>query len=94
MEAVERFSDRPGGYVQRAEVAMRRGDWTAASERWGDLRSAFPEHASGYVRGAEALVEAARLALGAGASAVGVYGSDAVEQLDLWDAMERISRLR
>ena len=40
------------------------------------------------------LVEAARLALGAGASTVGVYGSDAVEQLDLWDAMERMSRLR
>ena len=39
------------------------------------------------------LVEAARLALGSGASAVGVYGSDAVEQLDLWDAIERMSSL-
>ena len=39
------------------------------------------------------LVKAARLALGAGASAVGVYGSDAVEQLDFWDAIAGKSRL-
>ena len=60
-EAVERFPDRPGGYVQRGEVAMRRGDWSLAVERWGELRSAVPDHAAGYVRGAEALVEVGRL---------------------------------
>ncbi len=47
----------------------------------------------GSIQQPDPLVEAARLALGAGASAVGVYGSDAVEQLDLWDAIERMSRL-
>ncbi len=48
----------------------------------------------GSLQWPDPLVEAARRALGVGASAVGVYGSDAVEQLDLWDAIKRISRLR
>ena len=60
-EAVKRFSDRPEGYVQRGEVAMRRGDWTAASERWGELRQVFPDHVLGYTRGAEALRSAGRV---------------------------------
>ena len=60
-EALERFPDRPGGCVQRAEVAMRREDWAVACERWEAVRGAFPDHASGYVRGAEALLNAGRL---------------------------------
>ena len=40
---------------------MRRGDWTEASALWGELRSVFPDHTAGYVRGAEALVEVGRL---------------------------------
>ena len=60
-EAMERFPDRPGGCVQRAEVAMRREDWAVACERWEAVRGAFPDHASGYVRGAEALLNAGRL---------------------------------
>ena len=60
-EALERFPDRPGGCVQRAEVAMRREDWAVACERWEAVRGAFPDHASGYVRGTEALLNAGRL---------------------------------
>ena len=44
-----------------AEAAMRREEWTEASERWGELRVAFPHDASGYVRGAAALLGAGRL---------------------------------
>ena len=40
---------------------MRRGDWVEAVERWAALRAAFPEHASGWVRGAEALLQQGRL---------------------------------
>ena len=60
-EAVARFPEQPGGRVRQAEVAMRREDWTLASARWEALRRAFPELASGYVRGAAALTEAGRL---------------------------------
>ena len=59
-EATERFPDRPGGHVHRAEVAMRRKDWALATERWDAYRGAFPDHSVGYVRGAEALLNAGR----------------------------------
>ena len=49
------------GYIHRAEVAMRHGDWEAACRLWGELRRAFPDHAAGYVRGAAALMSADRL---------------------------------
>ena len=49
------------GYIHRAEVAMRRGDWEAACGLWGELRRAFPDHAAGFVRGAAALMGAGRL---------------------------------
>ena len=58
--AVEPFPDVVAR-VQRAEVAMRRGDWALAGEWWEELRRAFPDHVSGYVRGAEALLQAGRL---------------------------------
>ena len=51
-EALERFPEHSGGYVQRAEVAMRREDWAGACERWEAVRVAFPDEASGYARGA------------------------------------------
>ena len=60
-EAMERFPDRPEGYGQWAELAMRRRDWAMAAERWEEVRRAFPNHASGYVRGAAALRKAGRL---------------------------------
>ena len=59
-EAVERFPGRPGGLVQRAELAMRRRDWRSAVERWEAVRRAFPDHAPGYLRGAVALRNAGR----------------------------------
>ena len=63
--AIGRFNaqgDTPVEWVKRrAEAAMRREDWEAACALWGELRGAFPDHASGYVRGAEALVGAGRL---------------------------------
>ena len=40
---------------------MSRGDWSLASALWGELRSVFPDHTAGYVRGAEALVEVGSL---------------------------------
>ena len=40
---------------------MRRRDWEGACARWAELRHAFPEHAAGFVRGAEALLRAGRL---------------------------------
>ena len=61
VEAVSRYPDRPGGYVQWGKVAMRREDWAAASERWEELRRAAPDHAWGYVRGAAALLGVGRL---------------------------------
>ena len=45
----------------RCELAMVRGEWEGASERWGEMRRTFPDHWSGYVRGAEALMRADRL---------------------------------
>ena len=39
------------------------------------------------------LVEGARVALANGADAVGVYRSHAVDQLDLWPALERMAKL-
>ena len=57
-EAVSRHPNLPGGHVQLAEVAMRRRDWVAAADRWGRLRRDFPDHRSGYVRGARALMRA------------------------------------
>ena len=41
----------------------------------------------------EMLLEAARVALDNGADAVGVYRSHAIEQLDLWSVLEKISTL-
>ena len=43
-EAVSRFPDRPGGYAQHAEVAMRHEDWEAACDRWREVHEMFPEH--------------------------------------------------
>ena len=60
-EAVGRFRERPGSYLRCAELAMRRGEWGLACERWEAVRVAFPQEASGYVRGAEALLEAGRV---------------------------------
>ena len=60
-EGGSRFSDLPGGRVQLAEVAMRRREWPLAVERWEEVRRAFPDHPSGYLRGAESLVLAGRL---------------------------------
>ena len=60
-EAVRRFRDRPWSYIRRAELAMRRGDWGFAVERWEAVRGAFPDHASSYLRGAVALRKAGRL---------------------------------
>ena len=39
---------------------MRRQDWNAACGRWEQLRREFPDHAAGFVRGAEALRGAER----------------------------------
>ena len=60
-EAVGRFRERPGSHLRCAELAMRRGEWGLACERWEAVRVAFPQEASGYVRGAEALLEAGRV---------------------------------
>ena len=60
-EAVSRFSERVGGYVQRAEVAMRREDWAVAVRYWEAVREGFPEEASGYERCTVALMNAGRV---------------------------------
>ena len=59
-EAV-RFPERVGGYVQRAEVAMRREDWAVAVRYWEAVREGFPDEASGYERCTVALMEAGRV---------------------------------
>ena len=59
-EAVERFPERRGSYVRRAELAMRREAWTLAVGHWESVRVAFPEEASGYERCTVALMEAGR----------------------------------
>ena len=53
--------DQSGVPRQLAESAMRRGNWAAATALWEELRLAFPDDASGYVRGAAALLGAGRL---------------------------------
>ena len=45
----------------RGELAMHRGDWSLASERWGEMRRTFPNHAAGFIRGATSLMRAGRL---------------------------------
>ena len=60
-EAVERFPDQAGGYIQRADVSMHRWDWSLACEHWEVVRGVFPGEVSGYVRAAEALLETGRL---------------------------------
>ncbi|MDT8894596.1 ABC transporter permease [Halomonas sp. I1] len=52
--AREYCPDHPWPWVQYAEMAMKACDWSAALERWADVRSRFPDHAKGYVRAAEA----------------------------------------
>ena len=60
--AIDRTINAPAGWItHRAEVAMRRGDWALANAFWAELRGAFPNDASGYVRGAEALRSAGRV---------------------------------
>ena len=61
VEAVGRFPEHVGGYVQRAEVAMRREDWAVAVRYWESVRQAFPDEASGYERCTVALMEAGRV---------------------------------
>ena len=56
-EALERFPEHPGGYVQRAEAAMRCEEWAVACERWEALRRVSPDQSSGYERGAVGAVE-------------------------------------
>ena len=60
--AIDRTINAPAEWVtRRAEVAMHRRDWTAASVLWAELRGAFPDDTSGYLRGAEALRSAGRV---------------------------------
>ena len=40
---------------------MRRRDWERACTRWAEMHHAFPEHASAFLRGAEALLRAGRI---------------------------------
>ena len=56
-----RERNETGSHLHRAELAMRRGDWEAACTQWAEMRRAFPDHAAGFVRGAEALLRAGRL---------------------------------
>ena len=44
-----------------AEDAMRREDWESACALWAEVRHTFPEHSTGFVRGAEALLHAGHL---------------------------------
>ena len=50
--------DQSGVPKRLAESAMRRGNWAAARELWEELRQAFPDDSSGYVRGTVALLGA------------------------------------
>ena len=59
--AVKRFPNYPGGYLQLADLAMRRRDWEAACALWAELRYLFPNKTEGFVRGAAALIRAGRL---------------------------------
>ena len=45
----------------RGEMAMHRGDWETANGVWEGMRRRFPDLASGFVRGAAALMRAGRL---------------------------------
>ena len=42
----------------RGELTMQRGDWSLASEWWGEMRRLFPNHAAGFIRGAVSLMRA------------------------------------
>ena len=47
-------------HYHQGEAIVRRGDWDAARVHWEHMRRAFPDHAAGFVRGAEALRGAGR----------------------------------
>ena len=57
-EAMLRFPTNSIRYLTQGEGAMFRRDWKVACEHWEEMRRVFPDHAAGFVRGAEALLEA------------------------------------
>ena len=57
-KARELFSANEDAWRWFAAVAHRRGDWVEAANRWADLRSHFDHRPDGYLRGAEALLNA------------------------------------
>jgi tetratricopeptide (TPR) repeat protein len=56
-----RFSDEPALWQEHALVAMRRGDWQAAVNRWDQMRARFPDAVDGYRHAIVALREAGRM---------------------------------
>ena len=48
-------------YRHLSDVAMSRGEWIVAGELWAEIRRLFPDDPSGFVHGAEALMNAGHL---------------------------------
>jgi uncharacterized lipoprotein YddW (UPF0748 family) len=57
------------------------------------LVAEFSCYHRGSLRTQESLINAARLALKAGANAIGIYRADAVEAFDLWEAVAEIATI-
>lgn len=53
--AIERFPQDSWPAIEYALLAHHRRDWSEAVTRWEMLRSAWPDQALGYLRGADAL---------------------------------------
>jgi predicted Zn-dependent protease len=52
---IYRMPDESALLVEYAWLAHRRGDWTAATRRWADVREKYPTLQEGYIRGSDAL---------------------------------------
>jgi tetratricopeptide (TPR) repeat protein len=58
--AIERFPDEVWPLREFAQLAHNRKDWNEAVTRWESLRRVFPDEATGFVMGAQALIAAGR----------------------------------
>ena len=59
--AIDRFPTEPWPAEGYADIASKKQDWVAATERWATVRGRWPQREWGYIRGAEALTALGRL---------------------------------
>ncbi|HEY1936278.1 MAG TPA: tetratricopeptide repeat protein [Acetobacteraceae bacterium] len=91
-EALQKFPDDPGPWIEHARIAHTRRDLAEAIKRWDTVRTRFPHHPAGYSGAAHSLGEAGRSeeAERVLQSAVARFPHDAAPAIDLaWLAHHR-----